>query len=490
VEAAQDLRPLEPGTMLDDKYRVDRLLAVGGMGAVYEGTHTKLRKRVAIKVLNQALASQAMIDRFHREAITASQIGHEGIAQVTDLGQRSTGESFIVMELLEGEPLAARFLATKQFPIDVACELGCSILSPLAAAHAAGVVHRDLKPDNVFLVRQSRGELVKLLDFGISRATGLEGEFKLTTTGLVLGTPYYMSPEQARGETANLGPSADLYSFGVIMYEMLVGEVPIKADNYNQLMYRVMTGDYARPRSRRPDIPPALEDIVLRAMALDPTARPRSATELEQTLLQFCRPTFRDHMIERISANQMGFKSSSPLLPSPTPAHARTGAPPAKKFSKVPIVIAVLGAIGIAAAVIVAKQNKSTEEKPAPAPVVAEVKSEVKPVEPPAPAVVPVVEKVVLTIETQPADATITIDGKVVTSPIEVDKADTKHELVITKPGFTTFTNELSYTENAKLVVNIEKIPPKGAKPPPKQHKPAKPGKNERIIDTQSPYGK
>src|SRR5688572_30118360 len=213
--------------MLDDKYRVDKLLAVGGMGAVYEGTHTKLRKRVAIKVLNQALASQAMIDRFHREAITASQIGHEGIAQGTDLGTRSTGESFIVMELLEGEPLAARFLATKQFPIDVACELGCAILSPLAAAHAAGVVHRDLKPDNVFLVRQSRGELVKLLDFGISRATGLEGEFKLTTTGLVLGTPYYMSPEQARGETANLGPSADLYSFGVIMYEMLVGEVPI-----------------------------------------------------------------------------------------------------------------------------------------------------------------------------------------------------------------------------------------------------------------------
>jgi serine/threonine-protein kinase len=486
VEAAQDLRPLEPGTMLDDKYRVDRLLAVGGMGAVYEGTHTKLRKRVAIKVLNQAIASQAMIDRFHREAITASQIGHEGIAQVTDLGTRSTGESFIVMELLEGEPLAARFLATKQFPIDVACELGCAILSPLAAAHAAGVVHRDLKPDNVFLVRQSRGELVKLLDFGISRATGLEGEFKLTTTGLVLGTPYYMSPEQARGETANLGPSADLYSFGVIMYEMLVGEVPIKADNYNQLMYRVMTGDYERPRTKRPDIPAALEDIVLRAMALDPTQRPQSATELEQALLQFCRPTFRDHMIERISANQLGFKSSSPLLPTPS-AHARTvPATPVKKLSKVPIVIAVLGAIGIAVAVIAAKQRaKPAPERPVPA------VAETKPVEPtpvePKPAVVPVVEKVSITIETQPADATITIDGDVVTSPIEVDKADTKHALVITKPGYTTFKNELSYTESARLVVSLEKLPPKGGKPPkPNRPKPGKPN----IIDTQSPYGK
>ena len=159
--------------MLDDKYRIDRLLAVGGMGAVYEGTHTKLRKRVAIKVLNQAIATQAMIDRFHREAITASQIGHEGIAQVTDLG-RARPANRSSYGVLEGEPLAARLVSQKRMSIDVACELGCSILSPLAAAHAAGVVHRDLKPDNVFLVRQSRGELVKLLDFGISRASGLE----------------------------------------------------------------------------------------------------------------------------------------------------------------------------------------------------------------------------------------------------------------------------------------------------------------------------
>ena len=190
-------RELAAGTMLDDKYRIDELLAVGGMGAVYVGTHTKLRKRVAIKVLNPELSSAPMIERFHREAITASQIGHEGIAQVTDIGTSSAGP-FLVMELLEGESLARRMKATGALPIEVACELGCSILSPLGAAHRAGIIHRDLKPDNVFLVRQSRGEMVKLLDFGISRAQGLEQEFRLTTTGLVLGTPYYMSPEQAK----------------------------------------------------------------------------------------------------------------------------------------------------------------------------------------------------------------------------------------------------------------------------------------------------
>src|SRR5215470_15491966 len=246
VEAASGSRQLSEGTMLDDKYRIERLLATGGMGAVYLGTHVGLRKRVAIKVLNPQLSSAPMIERFHREAITASQIGHEGIAQVTDLGTSAEGEPFLVMEYLEGEPLASRLRATGPLAIEHACELGCSILSPLAAAHRAGIVHRDLKPDNVFLVRQSRGEMVKLLDFGISRVAGQESTFRLTTTGLVLGTPYYMSPEQARGDS-EVTVAADLYSFGVILYEMLVGVVPIRAENYNQLMYRVMMGDFVWP---------------------------------------------------------------------------------------------------------------------------------------------------------------------------------------------------------------------------------------------------
>ena len=193
--------------MLDDKYRIELLLAAGGMGAVYLGTHVRLHKRVAIKVLNPQLSTAAMVERLHREAIAASQIGHEGIVQVTDLGTSLEGEPFLVMEYLEGESLARRLAAVGRLAVADACELGCSILSPLAAAHRAGIIHRDLKPDNVFLVRQSRGERVKLLDFGISRTAGLETTFRLTMTGLVLGTPYYMSPEQARGDL-DVGPRA------------------------------------------------------------------------------------------------------------------------------------------------------------------------------------------------------------------------------------------------------------------------------------------
>jgi serine/threonine-protein kinase len=296
--------------MLDDKYRIERLLATGGMGAVYVGTHVGLRKRVAIKVLNPQLSTAPMIERFHREAITASQIGHEGIAQVTDLGTSDEGEPFLVMEYLEGESLASRLKTRGPLDVEDACELGCAILSPLAAAHEAGIVHRDLKPDNVFLVRQSRGEMVKLLDFGISRTTSRESSFRLTTTGLVLGTPYYMSPEQARGDS-QITLAADLYAFGVILYEMLVGDVPMRADNYNQLMYRVMMGEYQWPRQRRPDLPEALEQIIVRSMALAPHERPGSANELEQALLPFCRQIFRDHATGKLSAPGLAFRGAS-----------------------------------------------------------------------------------------------------------------------------------------------------------------------------------
>jgi eukaryotic-like serine/threonine-protein kinase len=307
--------------MLDDKYRIERLLATGGMGAVYVGTHVGLRKRVAIKILNPHLNSASMIERFHREAVTASQIGHEGIAQVTDLGTSSEGASFLVMEYLEGESLASRLRTVSPLAIDDACELGCAILSPLAAAHRAGIVHRDLKPDNVFLVRLSRGEMVKLLDFGISRTAGQESSFRLTTTGLVLGTPYYMSPEQARGESV-VTPAADLYAFGVILYEMLCGDVPVRADNYNALMYRVTIGDFDPPRARRPEIPEALEQVILHAMARTAAERPASAADLEQALLPFCGAAFRTAASDGIAAplqtgryGQHRARDSSPSSP-------------------------------------------------------------------------------------------------------------------------------------------------------------------------------
>ncbi len=515
MEGATPIRELAAGTMLDDKYRIERLLAVGGMGAVYVGTHIKLRKRVAIKVLNPELSSPPMVERFHREAITASQIGHEGIAQVTDIGTSVEGEPFLVMELLEGEPLAARLRATGPLPVEVACELGCAILSPLAAAHGAGIVHRDLKPDNVFLVRQSRGEVVKLLDFGISRAAGLESEFRLTTTGLVLGTPYYMSPEQARGDSY-LTFACDLYAVGVILYEMLTGSVPIQGENYNQLMYRVMSGEFVRPRQQRPDLPAALEDLILQTMALDPRARPASAAELEQQLLAFCRPTFREHTIERISAATMP-RSKNPSMPpmelstdrtmlvappgsTPPPMAAVTqpsASPPKKTSSKALWIILSLGVVaGLATTAIVLANKPSGPTKPSEPVAVVAPKVEMTP-EPPPVAVKPVETTppvapatVTLRFAVEPATSKILVDGKrVAGTELVVPKDDVKHVLEISAAGHSTHSEELTFAESQRIQLQLKPTKSASTTRPtrPDRTKPDTLTKPERI-DSTSPY--
>jgi eukaryotic-like serine/threonine-protein kinase len=494
-------RELQSGTMLDDKYRIDELLAVGGMGAVYVGTHTKLRKRVAIKVLNPGLSSPPMIERFHREAITASQIGHEGIAQVTDIGTSKDGEPFLVMELLEGESLARRMKSSGALPIEVACELGCSILSPLGAAHRAGIIHRDLKPDNVFLVRQSRGEMVKLLDFGISRAQGLEQEFRLTTTGLVLGTPYYMSPEQARGEHV-ITPLTDLYSLGVMLYEMLIGAVPISGENYNQLMYRVMTGEFVTPRQIRGEIPEALEQLIIHAMASDPTHRPRSAEEFEQSLLMFCRPTYREHQIERISSqgfapaltpapmtksqSNIQYAGTAPNTPVPTPMQNAPG----KKSRKGLIVgiIAMLAVGGGIAAAVIASSSPTIDPVVAPptpvtmTPAPPPTPTPAKPVEPAAPT------QVTLKFAVTPANAVIEVDGKKVDGDLTVDKDTTMHKLHVSAAGYGAHDEDIHFDMTQRLTVDLAKqatVAPVGAKQP---KAPATTKKPPDKIENQSPY--
>jgi len=156
--------------MLDDKYRIDRLLAIGGMGAVYVGAHTKLKKKVAIKVLRTELANAAdAVERFQREAIAASQIGHDNIVEVTDLGTTEGGVAFLVMEYLEGTNLSDAIKKNGPLPVGQACDIAVEILSAMASAHESGIVHRDLKPENIFLAQKTKGEMVKILDFGISR---------------------------------------------------------------------------------------------------------------------------------------------------------------------------------------------------------------------------------------------------------------------------------------------------------------------------------
>ncbi|MBC7931445.1 MAG: protein kinase [Rubrivivax sp.] len=288
VTAVSDV-PLDPlvGRVLDDKYRRDARLGEGGMGTVYHATHLLIERPVAVKVLNSRLVTdEAAKERFRREARAAGRLQHTNAVAVTDFGETRDGLVYIVMELLEGRPL--RDILAREAPLDAAraVSLMLQISAAVEAAHEAGIIHRDLKPGNIFLVqRPDAPYIVKVLDFGIAKlASGFEGNpvDTLTGTGVMIGTPRYMSPEQCDG--AQLTPASDVYSLGVILYEMLAGQTPFMGLTPLALALQ-HSSETPRPvREIVPGVPPALEAIALHALAKSPGDRPKDAGEFRREL--------------------------------------------------------------------------------------------------------------------------------------------------------------------------------------------------------------
>lgn len=270
---------LAVGEILMDRYRIIREIGAGGMGTVYEGENLRIRRRVAIKVMRATDEPSAeLLARFEREAQIASQIPSDHITEVLDLGELSNGQSFIVMEYLAGESLAARLDRAGRLHPNQAVPLVRQVLEALSAAHRVGVVHRDIKPDNVFILEKpGQPDFVKLLDFGVSKVRRPENEVRLTQTGAVVGTPLFMSPEQVGGGEAT--PLSDLYATGVILYRALTGDAPFKALQLNELVYKIALGRFAPPSSRAVEVDPWLDAIVCQAMALAPEQRFQSADE-------------------------------------------------------------------------------------------------------------------------------------------------------------------------------------------------------------------
>ncbi len=280
----------EQGDIIDGKYRLDQLLGQGGMGSVFEAEHLQIAKKIAVKFLKTELSEQTeYTQRFIREARAASATGHKSIVDIHDIGQTPEGDLYLVMELLEGESLAALIDRQPMLGVTQATYIAAHVLSALAAAHEHGIVHRDVKPENVFLeyTGQTWPE-IKLLDFGASKFAegGGSQAGRLTATGIVLGTPYYMSPEQARGEL-DVDHRADIYGVGVLLYEMLTGELPFHGANYNAVMSNVLTGPFELPRTHSPTLPEDLERVVLAAMTRERSQRYESAAMMLQDLLPF-----------------------------------------------------------------------------------------------------------------------------------------------------------------------------------------------------------
>jgi serine/threonine-protein kinase len=275
------------GRVLTGKYRVDEKLSEGGMGTVYRGTHVLMDKTVAIKVLRPSLAAdEKIVARFSREARAASRITHPNAVSVTDIGETEDGIVFLVMEFLSGRTLKEVIRQEGPLPLDRVVNISRQVADALKAAHDQGVVHRDLKSDNIMLNSTAVGEHAKVLDFGIAKINEPEGvpDSGLTAPNLVIGTPQYMSPEQC-SQAGDIDSRSDIYSFGVILYEMLVGHVPFSGESPTIVMLKHLQEPVPSVLDEREDIPPAIGRVIARAMAKVPSDRYQHMTDLLEDLM-------------------------------------------------------------------------------------------------------------------------------------------------------------------------------------------------------------
>ncbi len=275
------------GKLLAGRYRVTGIIAAGGMGVVYDGLQVALGRRVAIKCLHPKYATDASaIARFQNEAMVSGSFGHPHIVEVFDLGWLDDERSpFLVMERLEGETLGQRLQRERRVSVALVLTVARQVLSALVATHARSILHRDLKPDNVFLVAtHDGGARAKVLDFGLSKAI-VRGDaaMRLTRAGIVMGTPSYMSPEQATGEP-DLDGRVDLYALGMILYEALTGRLPYTARTPAALMTEIRRTRPAPPRLLRPDVPALLDAVVMKAISPERSHRFADALEMQRAL--------------------------------------------------------------------------------------------------------------------------------------------------------------------------------------------------------------
>jgi eukaryotic-like serine/threonine-protein kinase len=276
------------GRIIDGRYLVETVIGEGGMGVIYQCRHRIIGKKLAIKIIRREVArAPETPKRFLIEARAASAIGSEHIIHVSDFGRLPDGAAYLVMEFLEGASLAQVIQSRTPMPIRRVVSIGIQLAEGLSAAHQAGIVHRDLKPENIFLVRRHDDrDFVKILDFGVAQMS-LDGARKLTRAGCIVGTPHYMSPEQAGGERVD--PRGDIYSLGIILYELICGRVPFDGENYRSILSQHLLDEPAPFELVAPwlEVPALLEQIVRRCLAKQPSQRFESMAELGAELRQF-----------------------------------------------------------------------------------------------------------------------------------------------------------------------------------------------------------
>jgi serine/threonine-protein kinase len=323
--------PLGPGAVFADKYRIVRKLGQGGMGAVYEAQHIRTMRRVAIKVMQGGFGDPSAMVRFQREAREAAQLSHPNIVDVLDMDQDPrTGALYIVQEFLQGQDLYAWYNSKGRLEPREAADLLVPVMAALVMVHERGIIHRDIKPENIFLVRDGGGVTPKLIDFGLALAVGDDPKARLTRTGALMGTVYYMSPEQARG-VKDIDARADVWALGVTLYELLSGALPFEDETANMVLFKIMKGPPTPIVEKLPTIDPAVARVVHQAIEPDlnkrfPTMRAFLDAMLACPAMNGSSP-LRERHARSIQHQPPPLPEPLPEQPPKDPGHAPTARP-------------------------------------------------------------------------------------------------------------------------------------------------------------------
>jgi eukaryotic-like serine/threonine-protein kinase len=455
------------GQTLAGRYKIVRKIGEGGMGIVYEAVHVIIEKRVALKVLREDFSHREdVVERFRQEAKSASRIGHEHIVDISDFGITPGGAHFFVMEFLQGNDLADELERRGPLPTRRAIEIVLQCCKALGAAHAKGIVHRDMKPENIYLLSRDTGEdFVKIVDFGIAKMSEIDETGastpgrRLTRTGMIFGTPEYMSPEHAAGK--ELDHRVDIYALGIILYELLTGRVPFLGDTFMGILSQHMFESLPPLTAVHPgcSAPPELERLIQHAVAKSADERPQTMDAFAQELIRVrdqatsplsssLPPPGTITHVDRVPYAPTVASSRPPRLDAPRPpAMFVEDEPIARPSARTPLLLmgfGVLLVIAAAAMMVVFRRSPPAQAVVAPVlppvftapPVVPEVEPE------PAPAT-----QVTLEVISDPVGATVEADGRAVCAAtpcrFQVERG-TKLKLAVQKSGYKPSATELT----------------------------------------------
>jgi len=478
------------GTIVGGSYRLKRILGEGGMGSVYEAEHLRVPRKFAVKILKPEVASnQEMFDRFRREAEIASASGHEHIIEVIDFNVTDDGAPYMILEYLDGETLAQRISRKGRLSVAQTISVIEAVAGALEATHAKGVVHRDLKPQNIFLIKRGkRDDFVKVLDFGISKV--LHDGSLATKSGAILGTPNYMAPEQLSGNNADIDRRTDVWALGAIAYECLTATIAFNGPTMPGILYQVCHGQPKPLQSLVPDLPDDLPKVIARALEKNSERRYQTAGAFRDAFLRACGRSVSSHPPPSIETRKgvpeipidprivfqpeaVAHDASAPTVADPS---GRFSQPPqlgtlntsarevATQHRRPPWIAIVIGVALVASGGLywkfsrtgpsstsTASPSASTSPSPASIPTPSASPTPSTSVAPTSAATITV------RLNLDPKDAVVEMDGQPVKAPLHLPRADRSYKLVVKAPGYVTLMREVQADSDKELDLRLDK---------------------------------